>query len=215
MSGLCSYQRTANPRYHLAQRTAAFVRTAEAPTIADRLEVTRSRLPSFLQRYLTRGRVSKTGKEVPDPPEKTERETEKPANNAGDRLPGTVEESAAGPVDAEAAPRSSARLAAGSREKERESGPPDHWPGRGESRNGEESKRPQENGGPLSARAAANLEAPGFRDVSRKGSPELPLQPEGYVNRVRFEGEQSESSTPTGRNGSGSRFPTSNAKIGR
>ncbi|GAQ81334.1 hypothetical protein KFL_000770270 [Klebsormidium nitens] len=217
VSGLRSYQRTANPRYHLAQRTAAFVRTAEAPTIADRLEVTKSRLPSFLQRYLTRGRVSKIGRELPDPPEKTERQKGDPADVARERLPGTVEKSA----DAGAAPRSSARLANESGEKVRGSVPPSQWPGLGkygngmtEYGNGDDPTQLQQNGDPLSARAAAELDAPGFSE----GLHGLALQPEGYVNRVRFEGEQPEDSMPasgSSRNGSVSRFPTSNAKIGR
>jgi hypothetical protein len=199
VSGLRSYQRTANPRYYLAQRTTAFVRKAEAPSIADRLEVTKSKLPSFLQRFTSRGRVLQIGRGSPDPPENLERQNavlgrdirgairgnleetkrenrdiipgslEEPKRDNRDTIPGSLEETARARAEPDLGPGSTARLAAEISERVREGASPKH----GESQYVGEMGA-QQNGDymmyeSLSAREAANLANPGVRETPLEG----------------------------------------------
>lgn len=224
VSGLRSYQRTANPRYYLAQRTTAFVRKAEAPTIADRLEVTKSKLPSFLQRFTSRGRVVQIGRGSPDPLDKPATANVNVNANvnappASDTVPGSLEETTRARAELDSGPGSTARLAAEISERVRERASPEH----GESRYVGETGA-QQNGDyeSLSAREAANLANPGFRETPPEGLRQrsgLASQPSTYTVRIRTEAECSGSASPTngspGQKRPDSRVPTSNAHIGR
>jgi hypothetical protein len=241
VSGLRSYQRTANPRYYLAQRTTAVVRKAEAPTIADRLEVTKSKLPSFLQRFTSRGRVVQIGRGSPldatnldhhsskDPLEKPERENAPLADDTRDTVPGSLEETTRAPAELDSGPGSTARLAAEISKRVRERASPEH---RSEdSQYVGERMSAQQNGDQmmyesLSAREAANLATPGFRETPPEGLRQrsgLASQASTYTDRLRTEAEWSGSASPIDGSGNGSpgqnrpvsRFPTSNAHIGR